>query len=673
MLRSLASVRRRLTLGLGTGVVCADTAAKDNDLVFEPGVGAQNSSPLTKIPSKCTIPNKKGIRQSTNVLDVVTREDGRIFFEEAVLKSCQRTVSGKVAERTASGKAAELPDYFLKVEHLVAMAEELKCTDYSKELLQRVYNAIPKNPFGHVTLNEFQEACAGGQAAATLNNLVRKYRLGFNFGFQTPVDYDYNKSTNENYKTSSLTFVGEFSDIRKDRDYSYHVNYTEARQAWQDAAIKSTISRTARQPAPWMVYTCGPMGVGKGFALDWMSKKGFFPLENIVHVDPDAFKLVMPEWSSYVAEAAENAGSLCHMESSFMMEVAQEAAMNLRQNIWIDGSLRNADFYAGQFEDIKARFPHYSIAIFYVTAPEAIIRERIAHRAEATGRDVPEHLIVASLGAMDRSLNTLTPLSDFVARIDNQGSMPLLKAFETVNKSGCWEVVRERFARITADTSEFPNALAPFALTEIEKDSGVKLTRVKGNPSRLAFTLEQHSTSSFQAKLQSLLPSNVELVVSPASIINMPVQDRKLAKIPMEATESFWIYPFVEREISRAQLTPQELEHTAVHLLRRGAFGYASASGDLLQINVVAGSDVRSQGYLQFGHQQSLPLEVLSGLSTERFQPTPRRFREASSFAWFPPCETAGDINVGGPCGAFVFQVDLDGQRQLIQFPVMGR
>ena len=43
------------------------------------------------------------------------------------------------------------------------------------------------------------------------------------------------------------------------------------------------------------------MGVGKGFALSWMSARDIFPLEDIVHIDPDHFKAVMPEWSAYVA------------------------------------------------------------------------------------------------------------------------------------------------------------------------------------------------------------------------------------------------------------------------------------------------------------------------------------------------------------------------------------
>ncbi len=81
------------------------------------------------------------------------------------------------------------------------------------------------------------------------------------------------------------------------------MNYTEARQAWQDTVIRSTVRRTSSQPNPWIVYTCGPMGAGKGYTLSWMSENGYFPLENIVHIDPDYFKRVMPEWHGHVASA----------------------------------------------------------------------------------------------------------------------------------------------------------------------------------------------------------------------------------------------------------------------------------------------------------------------------------------------------------------------------------
>lgn len=60
-------------------------------------------------------------------------------------------------------------------------------------------------------------------------------------------------------------------------------------------AVKSCLGRTEAQARPWVIYTCGPMGVGKGHVLSWLSKQGLFPLEYIVHIDPDFFKRIMPE------------------------------------------------------------------------------------------------------------------------------------------------------------------------------------------------------------------------------------------------------------------------------------------------------------------------------------------------------------------------------------------
>ena len=70
---------------------------------------------------------------------------------------------------------------------------------------------------------------------------------------------------------------------------------------------------------------------------------------------------------------------------------------------------------------MRRRFPQYKIAIFEVGASEDIVRQRIASRAAETGRGVPEHLIKASLSSVSSSLDILTPLSDFVARISNDG------------------------------------------------------------------------------------------------------------------------------------------------------------------------------------------------------------------------------------------------------------
>jgi hypothetical protein len=37
----------------------------------------------------------------------------------------------------------------------------------------------------------------------------------------------------------------------------------------QDKTIKKVVEKTPAQAAPWVTFTCGPMGAGKGYALQW--------------------------------------------------------------------------------------------------------------------------------------------------------------------------------------------------------------------------------------------------------------------------------------------------------------------------------------------------------------------------------------------------------------------
>ena len=89
------------------------------------------------------------------------------------------------------------------------------------------------------------------------------------------------------------TFQGPFAETRQRLDFSYHVNYSLERQRWQDAIVANVLGRDIhRLQRPWIVFTCGAMGSGKGFTMGWLSRVGTFPIENIIRVDPDYFKLV---------------------------------------------------------------------------------------------------------------------------------------------------------------------------------------------------------------------------------------------------------------------------------------------------------------------------------------------------------------------------------------------
>ena len=196
---------------------------------------------------------------------------------------------------------------------------------------------------------DFQTFQRGVQNISFLRNIASHLRSGAG-AFAVPENYDFAKSTNDNYGVPDrASFHGRYDHIRKTLDYDYHVNYTKARQLWQDHAIQTVVARTRPNGSPWIVYTCGPMGAGKGFVLSWMSRNGYFPLEDIVCIDPDHFKRMMPEWREYTRSGSE-AGDLCHRESGFLQEIAQEVAMRSSQNVWIDGSLRDGPWFASVFK-----------------------------------------------------------------------------------------------------------------------------------------------------------------------------------------------------------------------------------------------------------------------------------------------------------------------------------
>jgi hypothetical protein len=56
--------------------------------------------------------------------------------------------------------------------------------------------------------------------------------------------------------------------------------------------------------------------------------------------------------------------------------------LHCARNIWVDGSLSNAEWFEHVFRDIRARFPAYRIAVIMVLATEEVVRARAEKRAK---------------------------------------------------------------------------------------------------------------------------------------------------------------------------------------------------------------------------------------------------------------------------------------------------
>ncbi|CAD7948261.1 unnamed protein product [Amoebophrya sp. A120] len=332
---------------------------------------------------------------------------------------------------------------------------------------RRIWQAVAGTARNKVSYAQFKQSFHRVQFLRNLlNNLARQKLLT---RFVIPEGYDFSKPTAENYSlllrgddakgvtTSSpappAQFVGLskeeklrllnaqimssplFGCIRADMDYEYHSYYTKTRIEWQDTLIKHVILKTERVHRPWLIYSCGPMGAGKGHVMRWLSVHNYLPMEQAVRIDPDLFKLVMPEFDQYLSKGyQEAAGTLCHRESGAIQEICLEAALRMSQNIWVDGSLRNTDWYVKQVADIRDRFPQYRIAIFYVHCSVETVRKRVIARSEATGRWIPDADLDESISGSKRSVERLSPMVDVVAQIRNE-TTPELEALLRVDRS----------------------------------------------------------------------------------------------------------------------------------------------------------------------------------------------------------------------------------------------
>lgn len=259
--------------------------------------------------------------------------------------------------------------------------------------------------------------------------------------YSIPMSYDYTKSTEENYKHVGDTppsFTGEFAKERSQIDYSYHKHYNIDRQLLQDHIMEKFLKTTIRyviddeeiicdRPIqPWLVFTAGCMGAGKGHTIKWLADKELFPLKAFVQVDADALRELLPEFNEYNKRDESTSGFLTQKEVGYISELLTLDGLDEGKNVLVDGSLRDAEWYSKYIKDLRIRYPQLNIGILYVTAAKDTILQRAAERAKETGRVVPEEVILSTLRKIPESIRILSPLVDFLATFENEDDEPRL-------------------------------------------------------------------------------------------------------------------------------------------------------------------------------------------------------------------------------------------------------
>mmetsp|Transcript_34312 Transcript_34312/g.80249 ORF Transcript_34312/g.80249 Transcript_34312/m.80249 type:complete len:686 (-) Transcript_34312:71-2128(-) len=603
--------------------------------------------------------------------------------------------------------AIALPDFIRICQHDLAM-------DLTNLELRRVFSRVTNEGTNVLNLSDF---IAGYNRVALFRSILQElHSNSMIVADQMPqvstMDFDYSRPTyrvhaepgyigESQYGTSSVKAYdpakhgplhGVLADIRRDIDYSWHTNYSLERSLWQDRVVLRVARRLMPQDRPWIVFTSGTMGAGKGYVMRWLSKQGVFPLENVVRIDPDYFKSVMPEWAGYIKHDSSHAGSMCHIESGFMQELAQEVALRGNQNVWIDGSLQDHSWFSKQFQSIRERFPRYRLAIIYVHCSDETALQRADKRAAETRRFVPHDLLLASARHCLESVKKLSPLVDFVVRIKNE-SHPWVETCED-NTHSLRPLQRMFQLHKSERTTCFPARLGMCSVGPRELYSrclhlpasiiDLRRTMLRCVPLIEACTEELGDMLHDLLTSEDVQQEKLSLVLTPVGEVTLDHHSRKIAGIPDDAVYFAYCHGVCACACAGAasgggtgntplkDLEPALLPRVpplARQLMQSSSFVYLSGDAKVLAVNLLAEPSHDLQHSIGFSDRRPLPRYLgeslaMAGRWVEKIT-SDDAIALAQATAWVLPGELPDVTH-----GAIAFQL-RDGDR--IMFPVVAQ
>jgi predicted kinase len=229
---------------------------------------------------------------------------------------------------------------------------------------------------------EYKHAHSAGEITSTISGSKRKcsFRKCHTrpFSIEHSTD-DINKAATD----ADQQFYGPYAHIRQTLDYTYHSHYRKQRQWLQDSIIETFMedlvngndAMTTPQE-PWFIYTVGAPGAGKRHTIMSLLEEGKLPLLSFVHVDPQEIRRRLPEYATYVLKSPDRVDRLTG-KAGHVMEILVRVALDKGKNVVLDGSLHDADWYAGFYQELRDKYPRMRLALLHITAP----RDLILHRA----------------------------------------------------------------------------------------------------------------------------------------------------------------------------------------------------------------------------------------------------------------------------------------------------
>jgi predicted ABC-type ATPase len=110
-----------------------------------------------------------------------------------------------------------------------------------------------------------------------------------------------------------------------------------------------------------------------------------------VHIDPDQIKDQLPEYRAAVKNGYRAAAKIAHAESAHIAERIRAESMRRGLNVLVDGTGADLDSFLPKLKQLRDH--GYKVTLLMPYVPETMAVKRAIHRAQTTGRWVPEQII----------------------------------------------------------------------------------------------------------------------------------------------------------------------------------------------------------------------------------------------------------------------------------------
>jgi len=198
--------------------------------------------------------------------------------------------------------------------------------------------------------------------------------------------------------------------------------FTPQRQAIHNKILEETIGAATKSKDKTYNMLGGGPASGKTTALGDMAG---YADDAVAKIDPDAIKGKLPEYQDMVEAGDDFAAAFVHEESSYLAKRIQQAALERRVDVLLDGTGNGSK--AGLSKKIKAAQENgYKVKGYYATIPIKEAIKRSTSRAAKSGRKVPLKQIVDTHAKVSDVFMTAVKEMDEVVLFDTSSTPRLI-------------------------------------------------------------------------------------------------------------------------------------------------------------------------------------------------------------------------------------------------------